>query len=447
MITTIPNYLTSLIINPRKTILGQLYLQELEAFQTKCLQTMVSPTSTDNTNYYINRDTMGTLVPVNPQMESFINITTKRRPFEKISYEYIFKNVTKKILTLSQKYSFEQALVEINKFREKAGIHFYGAVLRQNEKLINPFHILTPISYLKDKSKFSGEFTVLLFFYSKLEALSKEFKLNDKKEEEYCQDLLNNILKCSNHQDVEIKVPSNIEGFYSTSKLPHIIDRFLNMGSHMSSLENLNYHVLQGDEISEEEFLKTNIYTANENTKNSTFLLAAHQIMVNGIFAPEYGVSLLKKTSSSLHGTYITPSASCNIQSESLRPSLTYSSVCTGRESQRTLQGISSLHCSNYASAYNSQAHSPLSIIFARTSIQVTTGIYDKLGLLPKILKDEPSQEELERLGSFTDYITYMVSTYNLSLIEIEERYHKIKGNIENEKEKEFIKADGYPTI
>jgi len=440
MYSYIPDYLAIQATTPKQNILGQLYLNEVEAFQKKCMQSMTA-TSSDPTKYFIDPSTLGTLVPVDPKMSSFAELTNNRRQFKPLNYGYIFQNVIKKILTLNGTFSFEEAIVEINKFKEKAGLHFYGAVLRKGDKLINPYHILTPISYMKNKEVFNDKYTVLLFFYSNINSLfSDGFKRPDadKGDKEYCETLLNNIIKCSNHQDVEIKAPNNLEGFYTNKSIATPSDRATTRSYARNSFEGLSYHVLQADEITEKEFLKLNyVHQTNiGSSKSDTYLLSAHQIMVNGVFAPEYGVSLLKKSRNSLYGTFLTPSASCNIQSDSLQKSLTFASVCTGRESQSTLKGISSLHCCNYASAYNSSSHSDLSVIFAKESIEKCTTIYDKIGILPKTLKDTPTPEELERIANFADYITYMTETFKLSLMEIEARYQTIKGQ-QNGKEKE----------
>ena len=440
MISFIPDYLATQATLPKQSILGQLYLNEVEAFQKKCMQSMMD-TSTDTTKYFIDPNTMGTLVPVDPKMSSFTEITNNRRPFTSMNYQYIFQNVIKKILTLNGTFSFEEAIIEINKFKEKAGPHFYGAVLRKDDKLINPYHILTPISYMKNKEIFNDKYTVLLFFYSNINKLfSDGFKRPDadKKDKEYCETLLNNIIKCSNHQDAEVKSPNNLEGFYSNATVANPLERATTRSYSRNSFTGLKYHVLQAEEITEKEFLELNYVSQNNigSSSGDTYLLSAHQIMVNGVFAPEYGVSLLKKSRSSLYGTFLTPSASCNIQSDSLNTSLTFASVCTGRESKSTLQGISSLHCCNYASAYNFHAHSDLSIVFAKESIEKCTTIYDKIGILPKVLKDTPTPEELERIANFADYITYMTETFKLSLMEIEARYQTIKGQ-QNGKEKE----------
>ena len=163
-------------------------------------------------------------------------------------------------------------------------------------------------------------------------------------------------------------------------------------------------------------------------------LLASHQIMVNGVFAPDYGVSLLRKSKNGLNGTFLTPSVSANIQSSSVSSSLTWSGVCTGRESQRTLEGISSLHCCNYASAYNSQGHSSGSIAFADLSIERSVDLYRKLKVLPTILPSVPTDEELEISKDFMAYIEYMFSTYNLDLPQIEARYQLIIGQTHEQK-------------
>lgn len=420
-------------------LFSQLILAEMASFRTKALETATTTTTTtavtsDNT-YYINNSTSAAVIPVSPEMQSFKDILNNRQAFMWNKYDYLFKNVTRKILTLEKQYSFKDALVEIDKFRTKAGPHFYGAILRRGEKLINPFHCLTPFSYAKHPDQFSGEFTVLLFFYSNragcetdLGKVSNQEKLNT-----YLDTLINNIIKCSNHK-IEASNPNNIEAFFTLNVDRHISSYLQPSGANRIALPYLQ--VLAAKEVSEKEFSEINFLNAQAlDSGKYEYLLVPHQIMVNGIFAPDYGASLLRKGNSSLHGTFLTPSVSCNIQSDSLNTSVTWASVCTGRESQRTFQGISSLHCANYASAYNSNSHSNGSISLADISIKKSVEIYQKLGILPTVLPTTPTPEELEKLSDFMGYIDYMTTTYNLSLIDIETRYNTIKGQTDGKKE------------
>ena len=418
------------------SLLGQLVLSELEAFQLKTMQTIEKTTSADSLSYYINPHSNGILIPVSPDMASYTDILRNRRTFDWRNYSYLFGNVTKKILTLTGTFKFEQALLEIEKFRLKAGSHFYGAVLRgSSSKLINPFHILTPISYMKHPEKFEGNFQVLLYFYSNRSKAEKELGKPESDTKDYLNGLLNNIIKCSNHK-AETKIPNNIENFMEFTSYAAVTS-LLTSNNAQQSLSNLRINVISAEEISDEDFEKIEYRDSSltNSSSSDSMILAAHQIMVNGIFAPEYGVSLLKKSSRGLNGTFLTPSASCNIQSSSLSSSLTWSSVCTGRESQRTFEGISSLHCSNYASAYNSNAHSNGSMMLADLSILRSIEIYQKIGLLSTPLSDTPSAEELEKSTDFMQYLEYMTITFKLDLPQIEARYQTIIGQTNGKKE------------
>ena len=418
-----------------QSLLGNLVLSELEAFQIKTMQTIEKTSSADSLSYYINPQSNGVLIPVSPDMASYTALLKNRRTFSWKRYEYIFSNVTSKILTLSGKFKFEQALLEIEKFRLKAGPHFYGAVLRgSSSKLINPFHILTPISYMKHPEKFEGDFQVLLYFYSNRSKAEKDLGNPTSDTKDYLNDLLSNIIKCSNHK-AETKIPNNIENFMDFNRTSSV--RNLITSSEGQSLSNLRINVVSADEISDEAFEQIDYRTTSLSNSSSSdsMLLSAHQIMVNGIFAPEYGVSLLKKSSRGLYGTFLTPSASCNIQSSSLNSNLTWAGVCTGRESQRTFEGISSLHCSNYASAYNSSSHSDGSITLADLSILRSVEIYQKIGLLSIPLSDTPSEEEIKQSSDFMQYLEYMTLTFKLDLPQIEARYQTIIGQTNGQKE------------
>lgn len=436
MRSPIPSILYKEAQNPF-SFLGQITLAELEAFQIKAMQTIEKTATDASISYYINPSSGGILIPVSSDMASYADMMKNRKTFSWKNYSYLFENVTRKILTLEGKYTFHQALLEIDKFRLKAGPHFYGAVLRaSSSKLINPFHILTPVSYLKHPEKFTDQYQVLLYFYSnRSKAEIALSSLSDKATTDYINGLLNNIIKCSNHK-VETKSPNNIENFVTIHGTDTVRNLAVTRGSNGQNLANIRINVVSADEITAEaaEAIDYSTQTLSTASRTDSLILAAHQIMVNGIFAPEYGISLLRK-GRSLHGTFLTPSASCNIQSDSLSGNLRWASVCTGRESQRTLEGISSLHCSNYASAYNSRAHSDGSMLLADLSILRSVEIYQKIGLLSIPLSDTPSAEELEKSTDFMTYLEYMTDKFKLDLPQIEARYQTIIGQTNGQKE------------
>lgn len=421
-----------------KSLLGQLILEEMKAFETKSMTTLTtSRDASQDSSYFVNKDTSGTLIPVSQKMQSYVDLLKLREvPHTVDSYEYLFENVTNKILTLSGSYTFKEALVQIEKFRTKAGAHFYGAILRSTSKkdrIINPFHILTPLTYVKRPDTYpeTEKFTVLLYFYANRKKVERSYNVdnNTPSDTEYVDKLLNLILMCANHKE-EVHSPNIIEGFHSLSRTSvyNYRNRHIQSSGGEHTFESLTFSTLSANTITEAEYKKLNYKLANQSVGNATLLLSAHQVMVNGIFAPDYGVSLLKKTSSTLSGTFLTPSVSCNIQSSSNNRNLTWASVCTGRESQRTLQGISSLHCSNYASPYNSSAISNNSLLLADLSIEKSITLYQKLKLLPVELTSTPSAEELQALSiDFMTYLDYMTTTFSLDLIAIESRYNYIK--------------------
>ena len=421
-----------------KSLLGQLILEEMKAFETKSMTTLTtSRDASQDSSYFVNKDTSGTLIPVSQKMQSYVDLLNLREvPHTVYSYKYLFENVTNKILTLSGSYTFKEALVQIEKFRVKAGAHFYGAILRSTSKkdrIINPFHILTPLTYAKRPDTYpeTEKFTVLLYFYANRKKVERLYNVdnNTPSDTEYVDKLLNLILMCANHKE-EVHSPNIIEGFHSLSRISvyNYRNRHMQSSGVEHTFESLTFSTLSANTITEAEYKKLNYKLANQAVGSATLLLAAHQVMVNGIFAPDYGVSLLKKTSSTLSGTFLTPSVSCNIQSSANYRNLTWASVCTGRESQRTLQGISSLHCSNYASAYNSSSISNNSLLLADLSIEKSITLYQKLKLLPVELTSTPSAEELQALSiDFMTYLDYMTTTFSLDLIAIEARYNYIK--------------------
>ena len=427
-----------------KSLLGQLVLNELEAFQNKVMQQLDS-SSSSSVQYYINPSTLGTLIPTSTSMKSYVDMLNNKKSWAWLDYGILFKNVTSKILTLGEDYSFVDALQQIDKFREKAGKHFYGAILRQGtNKLVNPYHILTPISYMKHPEKFSGKFKVLLFFYRDRKGLEGKMNHNSAvKRQKELDELLNNIIKCANHK-AEAKIPNNLEQILHRKPAERPFEAPYGDGSStINPFNTIKSSVISAQEITEAEYQHKDPFgiSFNENVSEEIFL-APQQIMVNGIFAPEYATSLIKKSRSSLYGTYLTPSISCNISGNQRDGSLTWTSVCTGRESQRTLEGISSIHCSNYASAYNSASHSNGSILLADLSIEKTTEIYKKVGLLTDNLTAEPTKDEIAlwKANDFGAYLNFMITKYKLDLLEVETRYEKLnqllgKQNGKEEKE------------
>lgn len=452
MIYNIPSLLLTQALTT-KSLLGQLVLEEFDSFKIKQLTPTVETAiaAEADTTYYMNKNTGGTLVPLNKNMQSYVDLLNHRKKASSyISYQYLFSNVTKKILTLNGTYTFKEALVETEKFREKAGTHFYGAILRSTEKkdkLINPYHILTPISLMKrpDILNDQEKYTVLLYFYRNRDRLASEgyTKADNATSISYVDTLLNLILKCTNHK-AEVIVKNTIDSFFkrNSASFYNASNQLHNTIDTDNSFENYTFTKITAQEISKEDYDKIDFTQSAINSSTGEELVAAHQVMVNGIFAPDYGVSLLKKNRG-LTGTFLTPNVSCNIQSESLRNSLTWASVCTGRESQSSFEGISSLHCCNYASAYNPNATSEDSLILADLSIKKCAELYQKIKVLPVKLSDTPSIEELEAFNKdIIAYIDFMILTYSLDLPTIEARYQTILttiGQTNGQKTQTFI--------
>ena len=84
-----------------KSLLGQLILEEMKAFETKSMTTLTtSRDASKDSSYFVNKDTSGTLIPVSQKMQSYVDLLKLRKvPHTVDSYKYLFENVTNKIMT------------------------------------------------------------------------------------------------------------------------------------------------------------------------------------------------------------------------------------------------------------------------------------------------------------------------------------------------------------
>ena len=420
------------LTHPNNT-LSQLILREVDSFIINAKSSLLPSTSLSSEDYFIGEDG-GTLVPVDSNMKAYADLVTNRiTPKHFCNYRLLFDNVTHRIITLQNRMTYTDAILEIEKYRRKAGNHFYGALIRDGSKIINPYHVLTPMSYLKAPDVFKGTFKVYIFFYKDLnKAIEDTNAVFDSESELYIQEQLNSIIKCTSHK-VALNTVSTNQSLLSMDINNGSTDDFQAFDprvstSHLSALSVLDLQLLNIKQEDTVNYPLLNHISSAVNSTNGKKLLIATQVMSTGIVAPEYSVSLLN-LGTSLSGTFLTPSVSANISTATISNSLTFSSVCTGRESQITYKGISSLHHSNYSSAFNPSGHSEYSILLARESVLKSVQIYERLGLVPTDPSSLPiSDEELAHFNtSFESFATYMITKHNFDLPSIENRYNQLK--------------------
>lgn len=122
---------------------------------------------------------------------------------------------------------------------------------------------------------------------------------------------------------------------------------------------------------------------AGQNSEED-FYLVAHQVLAKGIFVPYYGTSVIRiasgKNTTGIHSSYC---KSANISSH-IGSSSTGSSVCCGKEDNKTIKGLRTQHHSNLSSPYESHCLSANSYYWIEASIKKSIDLYKRI-LFPEV--------------------------------------------------------------
>lgn len=306
------------------------------------------------------------IYPVDVKLQSIVDLLhyksfcTKNEHPKLHHYEKLFNSVTSTILTIEGTYTYREAINKIIPFINKAGANFYGAILRKDNIIINPFSVAAVIPHLN--SNHQDKFNIILYFYKNRASLDKYYETTES-DPELVTTMIENMLK-----------PIGTPVTYSTK---------------ITSLETLT----EG-QFKIEQSIKVHIddnFSATSAIKSENYIVA-HQAVTRGVLAPFYGATLLSKepTSGAL-GAHITPMLCANVGSPAtengtLRHTKSYpipfGSVCTGSQPNSTLKGLTALTQCNMLSPYNRNTIVAGALAYVDASINKCLEIYKKVGYI-----------------------------------------------------------------
>lgn len=306
------------------------------------------------------------IYPVDIKLQSIVDLLhyksfcTKNEHPKLHHYEKLFNSVTSTILTIEGTYTYREAINKIIQFINKAGANFYGAILRKDNIIINPFSVAAVIPHLN--SNHQDKFNIILYFYKDRASLDKYYETNES-DPELVTTMIENMLK-----------PIGTPVTYSTK---------------ITSLE-----VLREGQFRIEQSMKVHIddnFSANTAIKSENYIVA-HQAVTRGVLAPFYGATLLsKEPTSGASGAHITPMLCANVGSPPTTDGklvgtksspIPFGSVCTGSQPNSTLKGLTALTQCNMLSPYNRNTIVAGALAYVDASINKCLEIYKKVGYI-----------------------------------------------------------------
>ena len=255
-----------------------------------------------------------------------------------------------RLIKVDVKKSVEELLQDIYEVSEKLGSSFAGVLLLINGKgIINPLHPLLALELLNHTDLYVNK--LLVFTYDKVENIDALY--NTAPEHDYTADI-NLLVKAyqSQIQTRAIKITSN-------------------------DFNEQNNSVRQKYQISK--------LPGEDDTKE--YFMVAHQLLTRGTFVPFYGTSIVAMNGNTT-GIHITPFKSCNISNHN---SIGGASVCTGSTSNKTIEGLRTLHHANLGSPYQFNCMTNASKPYADACITYAFNIFKQA----KLIKEESENEEI----------------------------------------------------
>ena len=354
-----------MFIPKKTTILDNMFNAETEDYLSQFpINKEIVTTSTAAGSEYTKGGHV--IYPVDIKLQSIVDLLhyksfcTKNEHPKLHPYDKLFNSVTSTILTIEGTYSYKDAINKILPFINKAGANFYGAILRKDSIIINPFSVAAVIPHLNSNHK--DKFNIILYFYKDRASLDKNYETNES-DPELVNTMIENILK-----------PIGTPVTYSTK---------------ITSVETLT----EG-QFRIEQSMRVHIddnFSANSAIKSENYIVA-HQAVTRGVLAPFYGATILsKEPTSGASGAHITPMLCANVGSPSTENDtlihtksspISFGSVCTGSQPNSTLKGLTALTQCNMLSPYNRNTIVAGALAYVDASINKCLEIYKKVGYI-----------------------------------------------------------------
>ena len=274
----------------------------------------------------------------------------------KINQNHFKENVGENIIKIGTG-TFHELLKLGIQFKEEAGEHFYGMLLKntQTGAYINPFHVMTAIAGSTSGCNILTErYLGIVYIYSDLEDLKAKIP-SDERNCEKIETNINSLIMIAGEED-----DGNTTNSLTTGRNIRIIKTSLNR-SHPIGLESLgSMSISYREPIEENARLKLKMsgrdYGDNGrfDINNGSNKVVPVQILSSNTVVPYYGAVLINTQEHSVKGINLSPFKSCNLSEGTMVQNPNFGSVCTGSKSNRTLEGLMTLSYSNTLSPYSS---------------------------------------------------------------------------------------------
>jgi hypothetical protein len=263
--------------------------------------------------------------------------------FQQINSNEYRQQLGEKIIKLTDNYSLKQSLNIISEVHKKVGDAFAGALLILNTgAIINPLH---PIAALELLSSCPEPITkILIYTYKDLDRIQQLYGIN-----------------MDFDAEANIKLLMQIYQSKVTERGTKVIKNDVNMEN-----QNITQHF--------------SVSKFNGEDDEKEYYLVTHQLLTAGTYVPYYGTSIIQ-IGDNTSGYHLTPFKSCNMQRHS-NPAP--ASVCTGSTSNRTIEGLRTLHHSNLSSPYDRNCMSTASYQYAKECIKQSLNIFKTANLISK---------------------------------------------------------------
>jgi hypothetical protein len=337
------------MFNEEKTLMQNIMNLEVQEFiKTNVKESMESSSDEDFKDGNVLYKTLIKRTGIQTLIKDYLKTNDSNNNCESVSE--LFGNVTQQIINDKGSYTWKEAIKQIEKYRAQLGKHFYGAVLRSTKKssvIINPYHPLTALSLMSEADAEVNSYTynIIIYVYNDRDRMDDYYKTeaSDKK-----------------------KVQENING---------IITTYLNRINTIIKVEEAASRLDASGNLK----IKFRTRKHNDEEESNDYLVVAHQLLTNGILAPWYGTSLLRKPigRNGTTGLQLGPIRSCNISgARANNRSGSYNNVCTGRLSSNTLKGLRSLTHANLGSPFTREIVAPGGLAYIDAMIDKSVELY-----------------------------------------------------------------------
>jgi len=274
-----------------------------------------------------------------------------------------FTQVTQNIMTIDGEYTIAEALRLVQKFIVKAKNNFYGVLLRSTTKgsiILNPLHPLVATALISTQNFKTMKFKILLYFYPNrvdMDVLYKSYNTTV----ETVQSSVTNLLRLSK-RNTEVKI--DIGEVLNVEKDDNMLDVRIIRGQ-SSRVNHVGRH--------------------HPEMTNAPYYTLPHQLLTRGNIAPYYGTSILRLAAGHTGECCpVSPFLAANVSNSSaVTPNqIRFNNVCTGSQSKKTLEGLSSLNHAYLGSPLNKTLIRPGALMYADQCIDTSMFLYHKAGIV-----------------------------------------------------------------